>query len=80
MSLLMHQLEARRNPVTWEKLQNNIWLSEEPVSDFKDKTSHNFMSFNFLFMSSGQAVAELLDWDLFLVQGLGMTSNSFSAD
>lgn len=49
-------------------------------SDFKVKTSCNFMSFNFLFMSSGQAVAELLDWDLFLVQGLGTTSNSLSAD
>lgn len=35
-------------------------------SDFKVNTSLNFIPFNFLLMSSGQAIAELLVLDLFL--------------
>ena len=34
-------------------------------SDFKVNTSLNFIPFNFLLMSSGQAIAELLVLDLF---------------
>lgn len=68
MSLLMHQPETRsKSTVVWEKItKQHLLVRGARHSDFKVNTSLNFIPFNFLLLTSGQAIAELLGLDLFL--------------